>query len=106
MKKAPKFVRVLRTTTPFLQAISLLLVAVSLIYSHIETSLIADQLAENRKELEATKTANKRMYTFGLLGDLSENGDLADANFAMVKLINKGLKYSLNYQKKLQLQQN
>ncbi|MAS93578.1 MAG: hypothetical protein CMO55_10335 [Verrucomicrobiales bacterium] len=90
MKKAPKFVRVLRTTTPFLQAISLLLVAVSLIYSHIETSLIADQLAENRKELEATKTANKRMYTFDLLGDLSENGDLADANFAMVKLINKG----------------
>jgi len=83
MKKAPKIVRFLCLYGPLIQALSLLFVVVALLYSHRETSILAEQLDDSR-------IANKRAYTFDLLSDLSENSAIADANYAMVQLINAG----------------
>ncbi len=88
MKDSSRIIAALKDASPIIEAVAILLVAISLVYAHRETSLIADQVRESRRQTELVHSANKRMYTFDLLGDLSENGDLANANYAMVQLIN------------------
>lgn len=73
--------KTIHAVSNLIQSFSILLIAIGLIYTHRQTDLLNRQLRE-------ISTANKRMYTFDILGDLSENGDLSDANFAMVQLIN------------------
>ncbi len=89
MKRAPYIVRFLNTYGPVFQTVSLILVVVALLYSHRETSLLKAQLEDGR-------TANKRAYTFDLLSDLSENSAIADANYAMVRLINAGVRVGVD----------
>jgi len=87
--KESKLVQNIKLASQVVQALGILLVAISLIYMHVQTTLLSDQVEEIRN-------ANKRMYTFDLLGDLSENGAISDANFAMVQLINANARIDCN----------
>ncbi len=90
MKSRFRIIAALKDASPIIEAVAILLVAISLVYAHRETNLISDQVHEARRQTELVHEANKRMYTFDLLSDLSENGQLANANYAMVRLINAG----------------
>jgi len=58
--------------------------------SAVGTLLIGLGLLFSYQQLEEFRTTNVRSFTFELLSDLSENADLAEANFHMVTLINAG----------------
>jgi hypothetical protein len=58
--------------------------------SAVGTLLIGLGLLFSHQQLEEFRRTNVRSFTFELLSDLSENADLADANFHMVTLINSG----------------